>query len=423
MSATETRSTCPYCGVGCGVIIESDAGQVTGVRGDPDHPANFGRLCTKGSTLHLTATQTIAMHTRLLQPQLRARREDAREVVGWDAALDTAADRFANVVQTHGPDAVGFYISGQLLTEDYYVFNKLAKGLIGTNNVDTNSRLCMSSAVAGYKQTLGADAPPACYDDLNHAATLFIAGSNTAFAHPILYRRIEDAKRANPAQRMIVVDPRRTDTAEAADLFLQIQPGTDVALFNGMLHVMLWEGWVDAAYIAAHTSGFDALKARVREFTPKDVATMCGIREADLLQAARWFAGLDGAAGGPRQPALSLYCQGLNQSSSGTAKNAALINLHLATGQIGKPGAGPFSLTGQPNAMGGREVGGLANLLSAHRDLANPVHRAEVARLWGVADVPATPGKSAVEMFEAVADGEIKALWIACTNPAQSMPN
>jgi assimilatory nitrate reductase catalytic subunit len=423
MSAIETRSTCPYCGVGCGVIIESAAGEITGVRGDPEHPANFGRLCTKGSTLHLTATRTIAMQTRLLQPQLRARREDAREVVSWSTALDTAADRFADIVRTHGPDAVGFYISGQLLTEDYYVFNKLAKGLIGTNNVDTNSRLCMSSAVAGYKQTLGVDAPPACYDDLNHAATLFVAGSNTAFAHPILYRRIEDAKRANPALRMIVVDPRRTDTAEAADLFLQIQPGTDVALFNGMLHMMLWEGWIDAAYIAAHTSGFDALKARVREFTPKEVATLCGIREADLLQAARWFAGLDGAAGAPRQPTLSLYCQGLNQSSSGTAKNAALINLHLATGQIGQPGAGPFSLTGQPNAMGGREVGGLANLLSAHRDLANPVHRAEVARLWGVDDVPAKPGKTAVEMFEAVADGEIKALWIACTNPAQSMPD
>jgi assimilatory nitrate reductase catalytic subunit len=422
MNPKETRSTCPYCGVGCGVIIESDAGQITGVRGDPDHPANFGRLCTKGSTLHLTATRPIAMHARLLQPQLRARRDETRAAVNWDTALDTAADRFASVVQTHGPDAVGFYISGQLLTEDYYVFNKLAKGLIGTNNVDTNSRLCMSSAVAGYKQTLGADAPPACYDDLNHAATLFIAGSNTAFAHPILYRRVEDAKRANPALRMIVVDPRKTDTAEAADLFLQIQPGTDVALFNGMLHVMLWEGWTDPAYIAAHTSGFDALKTRVREFTPKDVAAICGIREADLVQAARWFAGLDDAAA-PRRPTLSLYCQGLNQSSSGTAKNAALINLHLATAQIGKAGAGPFSLTGQPNAMGGREVGGLANLLSAHRDLANPAHRGEVAALWGVDDVPAKPGKSAVEMFEAVADGEIKALWIACTNPAQSMPD
>ena len=418
----ETRSTCPYCGVGCGVIIETQGAQITGVRGDPDHPANFGRLCTKGSTLHLTATHTISMQTRLLQPQLRRSRAQQRAVVDWDTALDTAADRFAATVQQHGPDAVGFYLSGQLLTEDYYVFNKLAKGLIGTNNVDTNSRLCMSSAVAGYKQTLGADAPPACYDDLNHAATLFIVGSNTAFAHPILYRRIEDAKRANPLLRTIVVDPRRTETADAADLFLQILPGTDVALFNGMLHVMLWEGWLDMPYIAAHTNGFEALKTRVRDFTPKDVAQLCGIREPDLIQAARWFAGLDTPLE-PRKPVLSLYCQGLNQSSSGTAKNAALINLHLATGQIGKPGAGPFSLTGQPNAMGGREVGGLANLLSAHRDLSNPAHRAEVARLWNVADVPSKPGKTAVEMFEAVADGEIKALWIACTNPAQSMPD
>ena len=423
LPARETRSTCPYCGVGCGVIIEAQGAQITGVRGDPDHPANFGRLCTKGSTLHLTASRSVTLQTRLLQPQLRERRDGERSVVGWDHALDTATQRFADVIEAHGPDAVGFYISGQLLTEDYYVFNKLAKGLIGTNNVDTNSRLCMSSAVAGYKQTLGADAPPACYDDLNFAATLFIAGSNAAFAHPILFRRIEDAKRANPALRTIVVDPRRTETAEVADLFLQILPGTDVALFHGMLHVMLWEGWIDSAYIAAHTSGFDALKARVRDFAPKDAAAICGIKEADLLQAARWFAGLDDvAAGAARKPALSLYCQGLNQSSSGTAKNAALINLHLATGQIGKAGAGPFSLTGQPNAMGGREVGGLANLLSAHRDLANPEHRAEVARLWNIDDVPARPGKSAVEMFEAAADGEIKALWIACTNPAQSMP-
>ncbi len=424
----DTRSTCPYCGVGCGVIIESQAGQISGVRGDPDHPANFGRLCTKGSTLHLTAAHTIAMRTRLLQPQLRERRDAPRKVVGWDHALGTATTRFADIICAHGPDAVGFYLSGQLLTEDYYVFNKLAKGLIGTNNVDTNSRLCMSSAVAGYKATLGADAPPACYDDLQHAATLFIAGSNTAFAHPILFRRIEDAKRANPALRTIVVDPRRTETADAADLFLQILPGTDVALFNAMLHVMLWEGWVDSAYIAAHTSGFDALRSRVRDFYPKETAALCGIKEADLIQAAKWFAGLDtpataGAANAARQPVLSLYCQGLNQSHAGTAKNAALINLHLATGQIGKPGAGPFSLTGQPNAMGGREVGGLANLLGAHRDLANPAHRAEVARLWGVDDVPAQPGKTAIEMFEAAADGQIKALWIACTNPAQSMPN
>ena len=410
-----TRSTCPYCGVGCGVIIETEGSQITGVRGDPDHPANFGKLCTKGQTLHLTASPAIAQQTRLLQPLRRLERGGPAQPLGWDAALDLATDRFASVIEHHGVDAVGFYISGQLLTEDYYVFNKLAKGLIGTNNVDTNSRLCMSSAVAGYKLTLGADAPPACYDDVNHASCLFIVGSNAAFAHPVLFRRIEEAKKNNPAMKVIVADPRRTDTAGFADLFLPLQPGSDVMLFHGLLHIMLWEGWLDAAYIAAHTTGFDALKSLVREYSPERVSQACGLKKEDLHTAAQWFA---------TSPAtLSLYCQGLNQSSSGTAKNATLINLHLATGQIGKPGAGPFSLTGQPNAMGGREVGGLANLLSAHRDLANPQHRAEVAALWGVPSVPEKPGKSAVEMFEAAADGEIKALWIACTNPAQSMPD
>jgi assimilatory nitrate reductase catalytic subunit len=412
---TETRSTCPYCGVGCGVVIESDGPQITGVRGDPDHPANFGKLCTKGSTLHLTATPAITRQTRLLQPMQRLQRGQAPVAIGWDAALDQVSNTFGRIVREHGADAVGLYLSGQLLTEDYYVFNKLAKGLIGTNNVDTNSRLCMSSAVAGYKATLGADAPPACYDDVNHAQCLFIVGSNAAYAHPILFRRIEAAKQNNPGMKVIVADPRRTDTAELADLYLPLLPGTDVMLFHGLLHVMLWEGWTDSAYIAAHTSGFEELKTLVRECTPEVVAQTCGIPKEDLFKAAQWFA---------QSPAtLSLYCQGLNQSSSGTAKNATLINLHLATGQIGKPGAGPFSLTGQPNAMGGREVGGLANLLSAHRDLGNPAHRAEVAALWGVADVPSKPGKTAVEMFQAAADGEIKALWIACTNPAQSMPD
>ena len=411
----ETKSTCPYCGVGCGVIIESHGPQITGVRGDPTHPANFGRLCTKGSTLHLTASSPITLQTRLLQPLRRAQRSDAPQPLLWDAALGLATEKFADIIQRHGPNAVGFYVSGQLLTEDYYVFNKLAKGLIGTNNIDSNSRLCMSSAVAGYKATLGADAPPACYDDVNHAQCLFIVGSNAAWAHPILFRRIEDARAANPGMKVIVADPRRTDTAGMADLFLPIQPGSDVMLFHGMLHLMLWEGWTDAEYIAAHTTGFDELKALVREATPERVAQVCGISVADLTTAAKWFA--------TSKATLSLYCQGLNQSSSGTAKNAALINLHLATAQIGKPGAGPFSLTGQPNAMGGREVGGMANLLSAHRDLANPQHRAEVAALWGVADVPSQPGKTAVEMFQAAADGEIKALWIACTNPAQSMPD
>ncbi|MDE2146789.1 MAG: molybdopterin-dependent oxidoreductase [Burkholderiales bacterium] len=405
----ETRSTCPYCGVGCGVVIESEGAQITGVRGDPRHPANFGRLCAKGQSLHLTASAAVTRHQRLHQPRLHGRDTD------WDTALDHAAGRFAELIGAHGPDAVGFYISGQLLTEDYYVFNKLAKGLIGTNNIDSNSRLCMSSAVAGYKLTLGADAPPACYEDIDHADLLFIAGSNTAWAHPVLYRRIEDARRTRPGLRVVVVDPRRTETAAQADLHLALRPGSDVALCHGLLHLLLWEGLTDGAFIAAHTEGFAALRDRVREFTPRETARITGLREADLVQAARWF----GQAGA----VLSLYCQGLNQSSSGTAKNAALINLHLATGQIGRRGAGPFSLTGQPNAMGGREVGGMANLLSAHRDLADPAHRAEVAKLWGVDDVPARPGKTAVEMFQAAADGEIRALWIACTNPAQSLPD
>ena len=428
--AQETRSTCPYCGVGCGVIIESVGERITHVRGDPQHPANFGRLCTKGSTLHLTADPAIARQVRLTQPMLRGQRGAAPQPLPWNAALDLAADRLAAIAREHGPDALGFYVSGQLLTEDYYVFNKLAKGLLGTNNIDTNSRLCMSSAVAGYKLTLGADAPPACYDDVNHADCLFIVGSNAAWAHPVLFRRIEDAKAQRPGMKVIVADPRRTDTASLADLYLPLQPGTDVMLFHGLLHIMLAEGWVDTGYIDRHTSGFTALRELVQGYTPDAVAQVCGVPVADLFTAARWFAGVPDGTGqvsaNSRLRTLSLYCQGLNQSTSGTAKNASLINLHLACGQIGLPGAGPFSLTGQPNAMGGREVGGLANLLSAHRDLANPTHRAEVAALWGLnagIDLPATPGKTAVEMFQAAADGDIKALWIACTNPAQSMPD
>jgi len=411
----ETRSTCPYCGVGCGVVIETRDGAVTGVRGDEAHPANFGRLCSKGSTLHLTARPGLQQSARLLAPELRDQRGAAGRAVGWDEALAAVADRIADTIAQHGPDSIGLYISGQLLTEDYYVFNKLAKGLLGTNNVDTNSRLCMSSAVAGYKLTLGADAPPACYEDIDATDLLFIVGANPAYAHPILFRRVEDAKARNPALKIVVVDPRRTDTAESADLFLQILPGTDVALFHGMLHILMWDDLIDSAYIDAHTEGFAELKRLVRDYTPAFVAQTCGISAEQLTEAALLF--------GRAKAALSFYCQGLNQSSSGTAKNAALINLHLATGQIGRPGAGPFSLTGQPNAMGGREVGGMANLLSGHRDLNNAEHRAEVARLWGIDAVPATPGKTAVEMFDAVRAGSIKLLWIVCTNPAQSMPD
>ncbi len=407
----QVKSTCCYCGVGCGVIIETGNDAITGVRGDPGHPANRGRLCTKGATLAQTADLTY----RLLHPERRRTRGGSRERVDWNAALDEAAGRFAGTIRAHGPDSVAFYISGQLMTEDYYVFNKLAKGLIGTNNVDTNSRLCMSSAVAGYKQTLGADAPPCSYEDILQAKVIFIAGANPAVAHPIVFRTIEDARAANPELKIIVADPRRSESAEIADLHLAIRPGTDIALFNGMLNILVNEGMIDEDFIAAHTSGFSALKDIVRNYPPAIAADLCGIATADLLQAARWF--------GSSPASLSLYCQGLNQSAHGTHNNAGIIHLHLATGQIGKPGAGPFSLTGQPNAMGGREVGGLANLLSAHRDLGNPAHRAEMARFWGVPFVPGKPGKAAVDLFKSLKTGEIKAVWIACTNPAQSLPN
>jgi len=410
----EVRTTCPYCGVGCGVLASTDGAKITAVRGDPAHPANFGRLCTKGSTLHLTTTP----YGRALHPEMRAAgvdRASPRQRVSWDQALDALVERFATTIAEHGPDSVGFYISGQLLTEDYYVFNKLAKGLIGTNNVDTNSRLCMSSAVAGYKATLGADAPPACYEDLDHAELIVIAGSNAAWAHPILYRRLEEAKARNPALTVVCIDPRRTETARAADLHLPILPGSDVALFNAVLHWLLWEDAVDARFVADHTEGFSELKSLLRECTPAWAARICGVDESQIVAFARLWQ--------RSRATLSLYCQGLNQSSHGTDKNAALINLHLATGQIGKPGAGPFSLTGQPNAMGGREVGGLANLLPGHREVSNAQHRAEVAQLWGVDALPAAPGKAAVEMFDAVRRGDIKLLWIACTNPAQSLPD
>lgn len=415
-----TRSTCCYCGVGCGLEIKTDIRadghqKIVGVQGDGQHPANFGRLCTKGSTLHLSAQESIYDQVRGRHPEQRQHRDEVRQPVSWAEAAETVAQRLAQIIKAHGPNSVGFYLSGQMLTEDYYVFNKLAKGLVGTNNVDSNSRLCMSSAVAGYKQTLGSDAPPCCYEDIDAAQTIFITGSNTAFAHPILFRRIEQAREKNPGQKLIVVDVRDTDTSRSADLFLKIQPGTDVVLHHGLLHVMLSHGWINAPYIEAHTEGFEGLSACVADYPPALVCQMCGISEADLLEAARLFA----CTG----PTLSLYCQGLNQSSAGTDKNTSLINLHLATGQIGRVGAGPFSLTGQPNAMGGREVGAMANLLSAHRNLNSPEDRAEVAALWGVPSVPDQPGLTAVPMFEALRQGQLKAIWIVCTNPAQSLPN
>ncbi|MBI3525890.1 MAG: molybdopterin-dependent oxidoreductase [Betaproteobacteria bacterium] len=416
-SGAQVLSVCCYCGVGCGVVIQHDGTRITGVSGDADHPANFGRLCSKGSTLHLTGMQT----TRALYPELRLQREThaaPRQRVSWELALDHAAERFAQIIREHGADAVAFYVSGQLLTEDYYVFNKLARALVGTNNIDSNSRLCMSSAVSAYKRTLGADAPPTCYEDLDLADCVLIAGSNTAYAHPIAFRRVLDARAAHPERKLIVIDPRITDTAAAADIHLQIEPGTDCTLFGAMLHVLIRDGLIDDHHIAAHTSGFEQVCAAVRTLTPDAAAHTCGLgpRGAeDIVTAAHWF----GQAG----TALSLWCQGLNQSQHGSDNGAALIHLHLASGHIGKPGSGPFSLTGQPNAMGGREVGAMANLLGGHRDPADPVQRAEMAELWGIPALPATPGKTAVEMFEGLRQGNIKAVWIACTNPAQSLPD
>lgn len=407
----EIRSVCCYCGTGCGVIIESAGDRIVGVRGDPDHPANLGRLCSKGNTLHLASVRT----GRATVPLLRESRTVLREPTSWENALDVAAGRFAAIIREHGPDAVAFYVSGQLLTEDYYVFNKLARALIGTNNIDSNSRLCMSSAVAAYKATLGSDAQPCSYTDIDLADLLLIAGSNTAFAHPIVFRRIEAARVKNPDLKLIVVDPRRTDTAASAALHLAIAPGSDALLYSAMLHVLLWEGMTDNAFIAAHTNGFNDLRAQLTEFTPGAVAAACGLKAEEIVAAARMF-------GGAKAP-LSFWCQGLNQSIHGTANGAALIHLHLATGKIGRPGMGPFSLTGQPNAMGGRETGTMANLLPGHRNIADPVDRAELARLWNIPALPERPGKTAVELFDALADGSIKAVWIACTNPAQSLPD
>jgi assimilatory nitrate reductase catalytic subunit len=407
----ETRSICCYCGVGCGVIIESAGNQIVGVRGDPDHPANFGKLCSKGNTLHMAAVQT----GRATVPLLRESRTVLPAPTSWDNALDVAAERFAAIIQEHGPDAVAFYVSGQLLTEDYYVFNKLAGALVGTNNIDSNSRLCMSSAVAAYKATLGSDAVPCSYEDIDLADLMLIAGSNTAFAHPVLFRRIEAAREKNPGLKLIVVDPRRTDTASEADLHLAIAPGSDALLYSAMLHVLLWEGLTDNRFIADHTNGFNELRAQLAELTPGAVATACGVKADEIITAARWF--------GQAKAPLSFWCQGLNQSIHGTANGAALIHLHLATGKIGQPGMGPFSLTGQPNAMGGRETGTMANLLPGHRNLASADDRAELAQLWNILTLPEKPGKTAVELFDALRDGSIKAVWIACTNPAQSLPD
>ena len=400
-----TRSTCPYCGVGCGVTASVSAETVT-LTGDLLHPANFGRLCSKGAAL----ADTLDHDGRLLHPLVNGQR------VSWDEALDQVAHGFGKIIAEHGPDAVAFYVSGQLLTEDYYVANKLMKGFIGSANIDTNSRLCMSSAVAAHKRAFGADAVPVCYEDIESADLVVIVGSNYAWAHPVLYQRLAAAKTARPELQVVVVDPRRTSTCDIADLHLAIAPGTDAYLFNGLLHYLRREDALDLAYVEAHVEGFGAAFEAARSVgsIPK-VAQVCGVAEPQINEFFRMFA--------RTERSVTIFSQGINQSSSGVDKANAIINVHLATGRIGRPGMGPFSVTGQPNAMGGREVGGLANQLAAHLDFSDAASIDLVERFWDAPNMARSPGLKAVEMFQAVASGKIKAVWIMGTNPAVSMPD
>jgi assimilatory nitrate reductase catalytic subunit len=404
-----TRTTCPYCGVGCGVSARPDGigGAIT--TGDPDHPANLGRLCSKGFALE----ETLGLNGRLLHPMLR-RTDGSHAKVDWDTALSTVADGFRRVVERDGPDAVAFYLSGQLLTEDYYVANKLMKGFLGSANVDTNSRLCMASTVAGHRRAFGEDVVPGCYEDLDQADLIILAGSNAAWCHPVLYQRMTKNRRERGA-KIVVIDPRRTATGGEADLFLAIAPGTDTALFCGLLVHLADARALNHAYIAAHTCEFDAALSRAREIAP-DLAATAAATGLDEGEVARFFHLFRA-----NEKTVTCFSQGINQSAQGTDKVNAIINCHLATGRIGKPGMGPFSLTGQPNAMGGREVGGLANQLASHMGFStDEIDR--VRRFWNAPRMAEREGLKAVQMFEAIERGEIKALWVMATNPAVSLP-
>jgi len=401
------KTTCPYCGVGCGLLVQRDDQEGWRIQGDPDHPANFGRLCSKGTALG----DTLDAEGRLLTPLVEGR------AVTWDQALDLVAARFRDIIREHGPDAVAFYVSGQLLTEDYYVANKLMKGFIGSGNIDTNSRLCMSSSVAGHKRAFGADAVPGCYADFEQAELIVLTGSNTAWCHPVLYRRIERARAINPALRVVVIDPRATPTCDAADLHLSLAPGSDGILFSGLLTWLQDAGAMDREFVEAHTEGVAEALQAARWYAPSvaAVAEHCALSPQDLAQFYRWFAAA--------QRVVTLYSQGINQSSSGSDKVNAIINCHLFTGRIGKPGAGPFSITGQPNAMGGREVGALANQLACHMEIESAAHRALLERFWQSPNLARQPGLQAVDLFRAVEQGTVKALWIMATNPAVSLPD
>ncbi|MDA5638369.1 MULTISPECIES: nitrate reductase [Agrobacterium] len=401
----ETKTTCPYCGVGCGVIATVADDGVVSVKGDPDHPANFGRLCSKGSAL----AETVDLDGRLLYPEIAGRR------AAWGEALDLVASRFFDAIAEHGPDSVAFYVSGQLLTEDYYLANKLMKGFIGSANIDTNSRLCMSSSVAGHRRAFGADTVPGTYEDIELADLVILTGSNLAWCHPVLYQRLAAAKAARPGMKVVVIDPRRTMSADIADMHLAIRPDGDVALFTGLLAHLSDSSAIDRAYVQNHTVGFDAAMQTARAHSLTEIAAATGLTIAELISFYELFE--------RTEKTVTCYSQGVNQSESGTDKVNAIINCHLATGRIGRPGMGPFSLTGQPNAMGGREVGGLANMLAAHMAIESAEDRGRVQRFWGSPVIAQKPGLKALDMFRAVADGRIKALWIMATNPVVSMPD
>jgi len=421
------RAQCPYCGVGCGLELRppgppaaelpaaeaAPADPQWSARGDRLHPSSLGQVCVKGATV----TETLH-HNRLTTPQWRERLDQPFAPISWERAFDLLVARIRATLASQQPQRLAIYGSGQFLSEDYYVANKLLKGALGSNNFDANSRLCMSSAVAGYTRSLGSDGPPCCYDDLDHAELVLLIGTNTAECHPVLFQRLLKRKRkAADALRLVVVDPRHTATAAAADLHLAIQPGSDLALLCGVGHLLLEMGALDQPFIAAHTEGFAQLQALWQPWTPQSVSELCGIAEADLRRFARWWA--ESAA------VLSLWSMGVNQSREGTATVSGIINLHLVSGQIGRPGAGPFSLTGQPNAMGGREVGGLSQLLPGYRRVADPGHRAELEAHWRLpaGAIAALPGLAVWEQIEAMERGELDLWWVAATNPLVSMPS
>ena len=398
------RTTCPYCGVGCGVLATAKADGTAEISGDPEHPANFGRLCSKGSAL----AETLSHDGRLLYPHINGKRAT------WDTALDAVARKFAETISQHGRNSVAFYVSGQILTEDYYVANKLMKGFIGSANIDTNSRLCMASSVAGHKRAFGSDTVPGTYEDLELADLVVLVGSNLAWCHPILFQRLA-AAREQRGTKIVVIDPRATATCDIADYHLGLAPGSDVALFNGLLAHLDDARAIDRAYVEAFTSGIADALASARQTQIADTARLTGLSVGALLEFYQLFA--------TTQKVVTVYSQGVNQSTSGTDKVNAILNCHLATGRIGLPGAGPFSVTGQPNAMGGREVGGMANMLACHLDLGNASHADIVQSFWRAPAIATDQGLKAVDMFRAVQDGRIKAIWIMATNPVDSMPD